>query len=65
MKNESIIEICKKFKETRISLRFLQITVDPYEQAMSHFYPNLSILDLIANLSVDNVIKSIDGFSIE
>ena len=53
-----------KFEKNSIQLSFLNIMNKPYNQGTNIFYPNLSILDLIANLSVENVIEQLKLFTI-
>ena len=54
----------ENFKKNFIKLSFLENHSISYEQGSKLFYPDLSILDLIANLDIKNVINQINQFSI-
>ena len=54
----------ENFKKNFIKLSFLKNHSYSYEQGSQLFYPDLSILDLIANLNIKNVINQINQFSI-
>ena len=53
----------ENFKKNFIKLSFLENHSYSFEQGSLLFYPDLSILDLIANLNVKNVINQINQFS--